>query len=125
MIATLLSLALLAASSPDPVRLNLGQETALRCSAAFALIAYDQKRGAPGAGDWPVLGQRGSEYFVQTTAALMDQTGATREQVQTMFKARVDALQSESISAPDPKAAVRRVLMPCLTLLDAAVPPSR
>lgn len=111
-----------AAPAPDPVKLNLEQETALRCSAAFALIAYDQQRKAPGWDKYPPLGTRGREYFVLTTADLMDQTGATREQVAAMFAARFKALQESSVRAADSGAVVQATLKPCLTLLDLALP---
>lgn len=122
--AGLLALPLLAAAAPppDPIKLNLEQETALRCSAAFALVAYDQSRKAPGSERYPALGMRGREYFVLTTADLMDATGATREQVQVMFKSRVGSLQQGSIEAKDPVAFVKATLTPCLALLDAALP---
>jgi len=114
--------ALAAAPAPDPVKLNLAQETALRCSAAFALIAYDQQRGAPGAASYPPLGTRGREYFVLTTADLMDQTGATRDQVAAMFQARFRQLQASAVQAAEPAAMVRATLTPCLAQLDIAVP---
>jgi hypothetical protein len=107
------------AASP---RLNLAQETSLRCSAAFGLIAYDQKRGAPGANDFPPLAERGREFFVRTTARLMDETGATREAVQALLKVRVDELQKGAIASANPSEFVGRTVRACLPLLDAEVP---
>lgn len=104
--------------------LSLSQETALRCSAAFGLIAYDQSRGAPGADAYPPLGVRGKEFFVRTTARLMDETGASRETVQALLKQRVDALQKGAIEAANPQDFVGRTVNACLPLLDAEVPAS-
>lgn len=100
--------------------------TALRCSAAFGIIAAEQARGVASAQrDYPPLGTRGREFFVQTGARLMDEQKLTREQVQARFKAEVEKLQADAIAAPDPVAKVRSIMVPCLALLDAAVPPRR
>lgn len=105
-------------------KLNLAQEAALRCSAVFGLIAYDQQRAAPGAGDYPPLVVRGREFFVRTTARLMDETGASREAVQALLKQRVDELQMGSMKSKDPKGFVGRMVTSCRPLLDAEVPPA-
>lgn len=109
------------AQAPLP-GLSLSQETALRCSAAFGLIAYDQKRGAPGADAYPPLVERGREFFVRTTARLMEETGASRETVQALLKVRVDALQKGAADAANPQEFVGRTVRDCLPLLDAEVP---
>jgi hypothetical protein len=121
--ALLLSALPAAAQAPAALpKLNLAQETSLRCSAAFGLIAYDQKRGAPGANDFPPLGERGREFFVRTTARLMDETGASRDTVQALLKVRVNELQSGAIAAANPAEFVGRTVRACLPLLDAEVP---
>ncbi|MFM5908659.1 MAG: hypothetical protein ACKOPO_13915 [Novosphingobium sp.] len=102
--------------------LSLMQETALRCSAAFGLVAHDQSRGAPGSANYPALGKRGREYFVRTTARLMDETGATRDQVQVLLRQRVDALQKGAIESRNPAEFVSRTIKACMPLLDAEVP---
>lgn len=127
-LAATLSLTLLplsaSAQPPAMPKLTLAQETSLRCSAAFGLIAYDQKRGAPGANAFPPLGTRGREFFVRTTARLMDETGATRETVQALLKVRVDDLQKGAAESADPSEFVGRTVRACLPLLDAEVPAS-
>ncbi len=124
--ALLLLAAPLSAQVPAPLpKLNLEQETALRCSAVFGIIANEQARGIKSALAWPALGTRGREFFVQTTAALMDATGATQAQVQALFKARVEELQMGSMQAKNPAAYVRGVMQPCLSLLDQAIPPTK
>lgn len=100
--------------------------TALRCSAAFGIIAAEQQRGVASAkADYPPLSQRGREFFVQTGARLMDEQKLTREQVQQRFRAEIAKLQDAAMASPDPAEFVRGVMAPCLTLLDATVPPSR
>ena len=123
--ALLLSALPAAAQSPaNSPSLTLAQETSLRCSAAFGLIAYDQKRGAPGASAFPPLAERGREFFVRTTARLMDETGATRETVQALLKVRVDELQKGAAAAANPGEFTGRTVRACLPLLDAEVPTS-
>ncbi|MFM6930860.1 MAG: hypothetical protein ACKOUT_01295 [Novosphingobium sp.] len=121
--ALLLSALPAAAQAPMAApKLNLAQETSLRCSAAFGLIAYDQKRGAPGADAFPPLGERGREFFVRTTARLMDETGASRETVQALLKVRVAELQKGAMESANPGEFTGRTVRACLPLLDAEVP---
>lgn len=123
--ALLLSALPAAAQTPAPSpKLTLAQETSLRCSAAFGLIAYDQKRAAPGANAFPPLATRGREFFVRTTARLMDETGASRETVQALLKVRVDELQRGAIASANPGEFTGRTVRACLPLLDAEVPAS-
>ena len=125
LLTALASTALPASADQIPLpKLNLAQETSLRCSAAFGLIAYDQQRGAPGASAYPPLSERGREFFVRTTARLMDETGASREVIQSLLKVRVNDLQKGAIEAKDPQAFVGATVKACLPLLDAEVPPA-
>lgn len=123
--ALLLSALPAAAQTPTASpKLTLAQETSLRCSAAFGLIAYDQKRGAPGANAFPPLGTRGREFFVRTTARLMDETSASRDAVQALLKVRVDELQKGAVESANPGEFVGRTVRACLPLLDDEVPAS-
>jgi hypothetical protein len=119
-LALIAALPLLIAAADAPV---LDSATALRCSAAFAIVANEQARGIASARAWPELGPRGREFFVQAGGRLMDEEKLSRAQMQARFKAEVERLQAEAIAAPDPAAAMRAVMVPCLALLDAAVPP--
>jgi hypothetical protein len=111
-----LALAALALSAPAfaqdaaPKPFSLEQQTALRCSAAFAVGATLQQHGQ--AGDWPPLASRGREFFVRAMAQLMDDTGRTREQV-----AEAVAVQAKQLSD---RAALDAAMPPCLLLLDAS-----
>ncbi|MEQ1542850.1 MAG: hypothetical protein ABL926_11400 [Novosphingobium sp.] len=108
-----------AAQPADLPKLTLDQETAVRCSAAFAIVSSEQARAAPLAAGWPVLGQRGREYFVRTGARLMDETGATRPQVQALFARSATELRGNGGGLAQRLESLRR---PCLSLLDLAVP---
>lgn len=96
--------------------------TAMRCSAAFGIVASEQARGIASAKAYPELGQRGREFFVQAGARLMDEEQLSREQMQARLKAEVDKLQAESIASSDPAGTMRAIMTPCLELLDATVP---
>ncbi len=129
MIRTTIALAAALAAPSAPLAAQDGVvdlATALRCSAAFGIVAAEQQRGvAVSIRDYPPLSTRGREFFVQTGARLMDEQKLTREQVRARFQAEVEKLQAEAIAAPDPAVLVRGVLGPCLALLDATVPASR
>ena len=128
MIRSLLSLALVAAAPAlagaaiaSPMHLTIEQETALHCSAVFAIVSREQAQHAPVAETLPHIGTRGREYFVLTSAQLMDQTSATREQVASLFKSRHAQALSDLTGAADPVAARRTMLEPCLVRLAATV----
>ena len=95
-----------------PPVLTLEQQTGLRCSAAFALVAYGQSRGDAAALAWPAVADRGREFFVRFSAQLMDETGMSRDQVAALL-----GQEAQDLSATDRLGAV----MPaCLLLLDSA-----
>ena len=100
-----------------PIRLTISQETALRCSALFAIVSSEQARHAAVSEGLPQPGLRGREYFVVTTGGLMDKTNASRQQVVALFKARHGQIMAEMTSAKDPRAARAAILTPCLALL--------
>lgn len=97
-------------AAPQEVQLNPQQQEAVRCSAAFAIVAGLQSAG--GGKQWPPLAQRGKEYFVRVSAQLMDETGLTQEQVGALMKAEAQKL----VQDPD----FEKVVPPCLTMLNAS-----
>lgn len=99
-----------AAAAPD---LTMEQQTALRCGVAFAVVAQAQKAGDPSVAQYPSVGERGREFFVRTTASLMEQTGAGREAIGMLVIREVKALT-------DDPAAVEAVMPACTMLLDAS-----
>lgn len=118
----LITLSVLASSLAVPA---LGQEvvvsleTAAQCSAAFGVVAAAQERGAGTARtDYPPLAARGREFFVQTAARMMDEQGLTREEVRARLQQEVSKLQPMASNAEFRQ----QVMVPCLSLLDAAIP---
>lgn len=120
--AILLSAAALAvpAAAQQVPRFTLEQRMLLRCSAAFAIVAGEQHRGAPAAAAYPPLGERGREYFVRASARLMDELGLSREQVEAGLRGEVRGLQESARDAADPAAYLDSVMQPCLSALDAS-----
>ena len=124
MIRPTLALALVAApavAQPAPApRLSLEQTMQLRCSAAFAIIADEQRREVRSELTYPPLGERGKEFAVRAGARMMDQLQLSREAYQALFKAEVESLQRGSIEAGDPREYVDAIMRPCLAALDAS-----
>lgn len=120
MLSTYSLLALLAAAStpapPPPATPapTADERAAIRCSAAFALVAGEQARG--GAGRYAPLDWRGREYMVLTGSGLTAR-GWSAAQVAAAMQAAAGSLQGAG--------ALDAVMPPCLALLDAAVPPLR
>lgn len=110
----------LPAAATEPPSPTSGQSTLLRCSAAFAIIAGEQARGAKGDREYPPLQDRGMEYFVRAATQLMDELGVTREVVDAMLRAEVGRLQEAAYNARDPAAHFDSVMLPCLADLEAA-----
>lgn len=100
------------AQEPPTPNLTIEQRTALRCSVAFALVAEGQARGDAAMTAYPAIGERGREFFVRTSARIMDETGLSREAVAGLLGAEVESLREEE--------ALDRVMPPCMLLLDAS-----
>jgi hypothetical protein len=116
-----IAVALLAVpSAAQQPALSLEQRTLLRCSAAFAIIANEQQRGVASALAYPPLAERGREYFVRSSARLVDELQVTREQVEVMLRGEVEALQAGSMAAENPAQFVDQVMQPCLLSLAAS-----
>lgn len=91
-------------------QINMAQQTALRCSAAFAVVAILQKNGE--AAQFPDMAQRGREYFVRATANVMDLGGLDR--------AALTAILEREARAMEDRSTLERTMPPCLLLLDAS-----
>ena len=83
-----------------------------RCAAAFAIVADGQARGKKDALAYPALDQRGREFFVRSSARVMDDTGMDRAAVAA-------ALQAEAKDLWD-KDAIGQIMPSCLLLLEAS-----
>lgn len=100
------------AQEPPKPNLTIEQRTALRCSVAFALVAEGQARGDPAMSAYPALGERGREFFVRTSARIMDETGLSRDAVAGLLAAEVEDLRGDGV--------LDDVVPPCMLLLDAS-----
>lgn len=119
MIANLLPLVFLALQ-PAPVPsapveaapLPADQQGALRCSAAFALVAERQRLGEDAALRYPPLAERGREFFVRAGARLMDEAGLTRDDMTARLRTEADGILAEG--------SLDEIMPPCLLLLEAS-----
>lgn len=107
-----------APQAPDLSRLSADHRTALRCAAAFAIVATEQS-GGDALPDWPPLSVRGKRYFADTGALVMKEAGLDQDAVRDLITSEVRSLQT----AGDPDAALSALAKPCVTRLDTAVPP--
>lgn len=123
LIAAAASLALGSAAPAHAQPAIVDLNTAVRCSALFAIIANGQDKGNAPARLLPAIEPRGKEFFVQTAARLMDEEHLDRDQTAARFKTEVAALAGEIAGAPAPGAQMQALAGPCLTLLDAVMPP--
>ena len=112
----ILAAALLAAPAsaqavPVP-QLSLEHRMLLRCSAAFALVAYRQEAGDTSVQQYPPLKDRGSEFFVRASARVMDEAGLDRAAISQALEAEARTLlQGGTLTA----------IMPvCLSALDTS-----
>ena len=101
-------------------QLDLEQKTLLRCSAVFAIVAYDQQHGDANALAYPPLAERGREYFVQATATLMEALQLDHDQVQALFATEVTQLQQANAAASDKKRYLASLMQPCQLSLEAS-----
>ncbi len=103
MIRALLAIALAATptfamAQSAPPQLGVEHRMLVRCSAAFALVAYGQDNGNAEAMRYPALGERGREFFVQASARVMDEAGLDREQIQAALSAEAqDMIDNDTL----------------------------
>lgn len=97
-----------AAPAPD---LSLEQRTALRCSAAFAIVSTVQEQG--GAKEYPPLSARGQEFFVRSSARVMDEAQLDRAGITAVMQAEAEDLANTP-------GRLTAVMPACLALLEAS-----
>lgn len=101
-----------AATATTPAEeLSLEQRTALRCSAAFAIVSTAQEQG--GVSEYPSLDQRAREFFVRSSARIMDEAGLDRAGITALMQAEAQDL----VGTPG---RLDAVMPACLALLDAS-----
>ena len=99
-------------TDPATVRLSAQSNAALRCSAAFALVAHGQSNGNAAAKQWPDVDARGREYFVRALASIVDETGVDRDGAALLVQKEAQRL----LDAGE----IDKVMPACLLLLDAS-----
>ncbi len=99
-------------TTPTPAPLSQSDRALLRCSAAFALVSNRQAAGDEQALKWPLLGERGREFFVRALAQLMDDTGMDRAAISAAVGA-----EARELTAPDETG---KVMPACLMMLEAS-----
>ena len=72
----------------------------------------ERNAGREGYSEYPDMEVRGKEFFVRAAAQVMDETGMSRDQVETAIYAQVDALSDPQV--------LTDVMPGCLLLLDAS-----
>lgn len=115
--------ATLPAAPADLSRLTEDHKAALRCAAAFAVVAAEQQRGSKLAGSFPPLAWRGREFFVRTSTRVMTEAKLSREAVRGLLEADVAEMQRAATAAGDPDAELTVAVRPCVERLDKTVPP--
>lgn len=113
LLIAILASPVLAQEAPAVPQLNMQQQASLKCGTAFAVVARGQATGHAAMLEYPDMSGRGLEFFVRTTAALMDETGADREAMRALATTEALAL------AGDP-AAVSDIMPACMLMLDAS-----
>ena len=109
--------------APDFSRLTEDHKAALRCAAAFAVVATEQQRGEKTAVGYPPLAWRGKEFFVRVAAQVMDQTGLSRDAVRGLLVQDVAEMQQQAGAIADPAGEIKQVMRPCLDRLEKLVVP--
>ncbi|MEL6529884.1 MAG: hypothetical protein AAFQ27_07970 [Pseudomonadota bacterium] len=113
LVAVLLAAQNPSAETPAPaIKLTQENKAAIRCSAAFAMVAHGQSIGNEAAQKWPDLGTRGREFFVVALAQLMDDTGLDRQGVSRLVSAEAQRLWDAG--------EVDAVMPACLLMLEAS-----
>lgn len=112
LLAALALAAPVAAQAPTPKPLSLEHRMLLRCSAAFAIVANRQAAGDAAAQAYPPLKERGSEFFVRSSARVMDEAGLDRAALAEALAAEARALAEGD--------ALAQIMPVCLTALDGA-----
>ncbi len=101
-----------AAQDAAPVQLSLEHRMLIRCSAAFAIVASGQENGNEQALTFPPMDGTGREFFVRSSAQVMDEAGLGREQISAALSAEAQQLWDEDL--------IDEVMPVCLRFLEAS-----
>jgi hypothetical protein len=117
-----LLLPLIATSPPiPPTPLSAEQASRIRCVATLAIVANDQTRRAPGWEGLPDVRKSGAHFAGVTGAAIIKETGRSRDDVKAEFLRAVAAVQAQPRNAD--VAGQARGCIAMMTRLDPPPPP--
>lgn len=100
-----------------------GERHELRCVAAFALVAYDQQRGAPGWDGFPDLTVRGAHFSDVVRARLAKASGQEDDAIKAAVRTQIGQLQEDAVKAEDPQRMTQALVRDCLAQADRIDPP--
>lgn len=101
-----------ALTAQTALNLSLEQRSSLRCAAAFALVADAQARGDGNALKYPAMAERGREFFVRSSARIMDDTKMDRAAVAAALRKEAEAIRD--------KGELGQMMPSCLIMLEAS-----
>lgn len=86
----------------------------VRCSAAFALVSHQQANPPASAAvqNARLMSERAREFFVISSARVMDEAALSREQISAVLRKEAQALSQGN--------ALEQILPPCLQMLRAS-----
>ena len=97
-------------TAPRPV--SLEHRMLMRCSAAFAIVASRQAAGEQAALAYPPMKERGTEFFVRSSARVMEEAGLDRASLSAALATEARALlQADTLEQTMPA---------CLAALDGS-----
>ncbi|MBY6218810.1 hypothetical protein [Qipengyuania aquimaris] len=121
LLAALVHPASLAAQETDaPVdlpALTLEQQTNLRCGVVFGIVDGYQSRNDERALAYPTIAPRGREFFVRTTAKIMEDERFTRPVIVSHVGRQMASLETDGEHDFE---AIDEIMPACLSLLDAS-----
>lgn len=95
-------------------------ETQLRdvgCVAVVSIISEEQRRGAPGANDYPDVREISRRWASIVTDRISGESGQSKEAIQTAIRGAVENEQTGVRDVADPKAYVDQRMTTCLALM--------
>lgn len=105
------------------LKLSLQQKADVKCAVAFAIVAGGQERGEASALAYPLLAARGRTFFADLGQRLIKDLNTTPQKVQLLLENEARAFQNAAKETNDPNGTVDAIMPPCLSRLDAVVPP--
>ncbi len=82
----------------------------VRCSVAFAMTAFAQDNGNAHAQQYPPLAERGQEFFVRSSAQVMDEVGLDFDQMAALHEREAQELWDNQ--------QIDEIMPACLQLLE-------